>query len=312
MLKKLILFTSTLAISFLSFSFWQNIGQIQASFCQENQNNEMNIVTQADKETEICLIFENKSDTDTVLDINFVDGAVTPNGNRACMDPDKAKPNFGQYVLPWEFELEIPANTQKKQIYKIKFPVWYSGISHGCVLYSIKDKEASLWSMRVVFSKSHSIDILVWWVEIKSKIKAQNIALSGDQIYNRIVLNLKNQWNIDQTINIKWNISNNFGYSEDFEMSGLLLKAGQTEWFASNNLHLPDYKWIFSVKIYVDYQPHFNFHITNQDQKSEYTVPWTISFSTILILWNRFYIISGWVIVILLVMIISKIFKRKK
>jgi hypothetical protein len=60
----------------------------------------MNIVTQADKETEICLIFENRSDFDLTLDVSFVDGAITPNGNRACFDPSKGNLNFGQYVLP--------------------------------------------------------------------------------------------------------------------------------------------------------------------------------------------------------------------
>lgn len=310
MLKKVFLFTVTAIISFLSFSFWQNIGNIKTSFCHEWKD--MNIVTQADKETEICLIFENRSDFDLTLDVSFVDGAITPNGNRACFDPSKGNLNFGQYVLPWDFDLELPANSQKKQIYKIKFPVWYSGISHGCVLYSIKDKDSSVWAMKVVFSKSHSIDILVWWVEVKSKIKAKNITLSWDQIYNRISLNLENQWNIDQIVDIKWNISNIFGYSEDFEMSGLLLKAGETEWFSSNNLHLPDYKWFFSVKVDMDYQPQFNFHITNQGQKAEYSLPWTISFSKILILWNRFYVISGGTILVLLIIVGKKIFNKQK
>jgi len=310
MLKKVFLFTVTAIISFLSFSFWQNIGNIKTSFCHEWKD--MNIVTQADKETEICLIFENRSDFDLTLDVSFVDGAITPNGNRACFDPSKGNLNFGQYVLPWDFDLELPANSQKKQIYKIKFPVWYSGISHGCVLYSIKDKDSSVWAMKVVFSKSHSIDILVWWVEVKSKIKAKSISISWDQIYNQIVLDLENKWNTDQSINIRWNISNNFGYSEDFEMSGLLLKAGETEWFSSNNLHLPDYKWFFSVKVDMDYQPQFNFHITNQGQKAEYSLPWTISFSKILILWNRFYVISGGTILVLLIIVGKKIFNKQK
>ncbi len=271
----------------------------------------MNIVTQADKETEICMIFENKSESDVKLNINFVDGAITPNGNRACLDPDKAKPNFGQYILPWDFSLEVPAKSEKQQSYKIKFPVWYSGISHGCVLYSIQDENKSLGAMKVVFSKSHSIDILVWWVKVKSKIKAKRLSLSWDQIHNRIVLDLENQWNTNQSVNITGTISNFFGYSEYFEISDFLLEAGKRESLSTQNLNLPDYKGFFSIKIDINYQPHYNFHITNIDQTTEYTGPGTISFSKTLILRNWFYVAGGGIIVILLIILTKKIFSSK-
>jgi hypothetical protein len=80
-------------------------------------------VTQADTETEVCVIFQNKSDIDTILNIDFVDGSITPDGTRSCFSPEKPKTNFGQYLLNRENKLELPANSELKQEYKIKFPV---------------------------------------------------------------------------------------------------------------------------------------------------------------------------------------------
>ncbi len=297
----------SIKIIFIGTVFWQNIWDIEARFCEANpNNNEMNIITQANQETDICLVFENKSNIDTTLNIDFVDGAVTPKGNRSCFSSDKPRPNFWQYVLEHKNEVQLSGKSEKKQTYKIKFPTWFSGISNGCLIYSIKDNTESADTMRVVFNKAHSIDILVWWIPVDSKIKPKTISISWDQISNRILLNIENNWNINQSVNISGNISNIFGYSQEFQIPEFTINPQDSIQVTSQKILLPDYKWLFSIKLNISYKPNFNFHITNSNQKNEYTTPWNISISKILMLWNWFYLFSISIIIILITIIIFK------
>lgn len=300
----------TLKILFIGIVWAQNIWDIQARFCELNpNNNEMNVVTQADTETEVCVIFQNKSDIDTILNIDFVDGSITPDGTRSCFSPEKPKTNFGQYLLNRENKLELPANSELKQEYKIKFPVWFSWVSHGCLAYNIQNTNIWWWNINMVFRKVHSIDILVWWIQVKSKIKPTKISISWDQASNRLIFDIENNWNVDQLVQISGTISNLFGYKQEFNIPEFVITAQEKQSISSNILNLPDYKWLFSIKLDVFHQPKFNFHINNSNLNNEYTNPWIISISKTLMIWNRFYVVSLSVIMLLITIIIFK--KRK-
>lgn len=289
-----------------AFSFGQNLWDIQTNFCENSSDkHDLNLVTKADQKTEICISFTNKSDSDLTLQVDFVDGTLTDRGNRSCLDSSKAKPNFGQHVLDWQKEITIPAKQTKTEKYFVKFPVGYSGVSHGCLIYNVKSDNKSS-NINVVFSKSHSIDILVWWVPISPKLKANSFLISGDQINNRLILGLSNKGNTDLSVQITGNISNSFGYNQDFSTEENIIPAGESVDISSSKLSLPDYKWIFRIKTNISYQPHFNFHITNPDLKSEYTEAGQISFSKIIVLRNWFYIGAAITIAALLSIIIFK------
>lgn len=310
MIKKTlnIIFFLTTSILLFNIAWAQNLWDIETQFCKPNPNKkEINVVTEANKETEICIIFKNKSDIDTTLDIDFVDWAITPSGSKACFAGDKPKTNFGQYILSWQNKLELLANSEKTETYKIKFPTWFSGISHGCLAYNISKEDKKEWSMNVIFRKTHSIDILVWWVAISSKIKPKSISISWDQVFNWISLDIENNWNITQSIKISGIISNFFWYTQDFEIPEFVVNPKESIEISSNKISLPEYKWVFSIKLNISYLPHFNFNITNSNLTTEYNNPWTIHFSKTLILWNWLYTI-GWSLILLLIIVL--VFKK--
>jgi hypothetical protein len=211
-------------------------------------------------------------------------------------------------LLDRESKLELPANSEIKQKYNIKFPVWFSGISHGCLAYNIQNDNIWWWAINMVFRKVHSIDVLVWWIQVKSKIKPTKISISWDQASNRLNFDIENNWNVDQSVQISGIISNLFWYKQEFNIPEFAITAEEKQEISSNILNLPDYKWLFSVKLNISYKPYFNFHINNSNLIQEYNNPWRFSISKTLMIWNRFYVVS---LTIILSLIIVIIFKRR-
>ena len=308
--KKLILLWIISLSTIISFTTAQNIWDIQASFCNENETNkELDIITKAGQETNICINFTNNSLKDTSILVNFVDWILTANGNKWCLAASKPKPNFGQHMLDYETKLNIPSNSSIQQIYKIKFPTGYSWVSHGCLSYEIDNKNNIAWWMGIIFRKSHTIDILVWWTEINSNLKIKDLSFSWDQVSKKLIFTIQNKWNISQSVQISGSINNPFWYSQNFRTETITIPANKYKTLETKNLNLPDYKWIFFVGSTLNYEADFNFNITNHNIPDQYTTPGTITISKTLILRNRFYIAS---IAIILSLITLIIFKRRR
>jgi len=305
--KKLILLWIISLSTIISFTTAQNIWDIQASFCNENETNkELDIITKAGQETNICINFTNNSLKDTSILVNFVDWILTANGNKWCLAASKPKPNFGQHMLDYETKLNIPSNSSIQQIYKIKFPTGYSWVSHGCLSYEIDNKNNIAWWMGIIFRKSHTIDILVWWTEINSNLKIKDLSFSWDQVSKKLIFTIQNKWNISQSVQISGSINNPFWYSQNFRTETITIPANEYKTLETKNLNLPDYKWIFFVGSTLNYEADFNFNITNHNIPDQYTTPGTITISKTLILRNRFYIASIAIILSLITLIIFK------
>lgn len=312
-IKKL-LFTIAINIFFISIWIvnWQNIWDIQASFCeQEANNNEMNIVAQANKETSICLMFKNDSNIDTDISIDFVDWWLNINGNKSCDENYSRNWNFGQYILDYDKIVKIPKKTEIKKEYKIKFPIWFSWVSHWCLAFHIPSENQNNNNISMIFRKVHSIDILVGWVEVSSKIQPKSIAIFSDSSSSRLTFNIKNNWNIDQNIDISGNILNRFWYKKSFLIRDIGIKANEEKIITWERIILPEYKWLFSVKFEIANNPLLNFNTTNTNIKNEYSSKGIAYFSKYLIVRNPFYIISIATIILLISIIAIRKYKNK-
>lgn len=297
-------------ITLTTFTTAQNIWDIQASFCNQNEiNTELDLVTTAGSNTDICIRFQNNSLKDTTISLDFVDGAITPDWKKACFSAEKPKTNFGQYIQDYKNKLTIPGNSDLEQHFKINYPVWYSGISHGCLAYAINNESNIAGWIGIIFRKVHTIDILVWWSQINSDIKIQKTSFSWDQASNRLTFTIQNNGNTTQTIQISGTISNPFWFSQNFQTNNINIDANETKTLITDILNLPDYKWIFFTKSALSHQPKFNFDITNHNIPDQYTVAWIISISKTMILRNWFYIAS---LALILILISIIIFKRRK
>ncbi len=311
--KRFRAFSVTTLITLTTFTTAQNIWDIQASFCNSNQTKtEIDLVTKSNLDTDICIDFSNNSLQDTTISINFVDWAITPQWDKACFSAEKPKTNFGQYIQLYENKLTIPWNSNLQQHFKIKYPVWYSGVSHGCLAYAINNESNIEWWIAIVFRKVHTIDILVWWTQINSNIKFQNIYITWDWVSNRINIDIKNDGNINQEIAISGTISNLFWYKQTFDIQPIVLHANSTSTITTNTLNLPNYKWIFTIKTNLNYTPIFNFDITNHNIPTQYILPWVMTITKSIILRNWYYIIWLSTIIILILINFIKYLTRRK
>lgn len=311
-MKKKLLFTCALTIGMITLAHAQSLWDINLSFCDNNQENQVDIVTQSDQDTDICVLFQNNSDNDTTLNITFVDGMTNTSGWKSCGIPEDPNTNFAKYMKDYESVLHIPAHTQTKKIYTIHFPVWYEWISHGCITYDIKKWESNDEMFNFIFRKAFSIDILVWWSQVKPKLEISNIYLSGYDTNQKIILEISNKWNIDQEITLTGTIKNRFGYEWKFETSGTSIPANTKTTLISNEVRLPSYKWFFIVKSYLTNDPIFNFDITKTDLKNEYSVHWLTIIKNTAMLWSWLYIILIILIITLVIAIIIKFSKKDK
>lgn len=309
-MKKLILL-SILTSLIIPIASAQNISDIQATFCNKPiAESNLDIITKANQETDICVNFKNNSITKSNISIDFVDWTITPQWSKACFSAEKPRLNFGQHMLDYEKELTLNPSQEIQKIYKIKFPVWFSGVSHGCLAYNINKTDDISGGIGLVFRKTHTIDILVWWTKIDSKINIKDVTINKTNNTDRLNLNITNNWNIDQQIIISWTISNILWYNQIFIITWQTIKAQEDIILSTEINNLPWYKGLFSVNTQISYTPIFNFDITNHNIPNEYITPWVINISKNIILRNMYYIITILIILLLLWIIVNKYIRR--
>ncbi len=301
--KRFRAFSVTTLITLTTFTTAQNIWDIQASFCNPEQSEkEIDLIAKAWTNSDICINFSNNSLKDTTISIDFVDGVITPTWESACFSAEKPKPNFGQYIENYDTKLAIPGNSSIEQHFKIQYPVGYSWVSHGCLGYSIDNTKNIAGWISMIFRKTHTIDILVGWTKINSKLIIQNAKYSD----NKLIFTVENQWNITQNISITGTISNLLWYSQEFNTESTDIQANSETIIATSELMLPQYKWFFSINSNIYYHPKFNFDITNHNIDTQYTTPGTVSIFKLLILRNWYYIAGLSIIGLLMAIIVIK------
>jgi hypothetical protein len=311
-MKKRLLIVALLASWMITFTHAQSLWDIELSFCDNNQTDQVDIVTKSNQDTNICVSFQNNSDNDTTLNITFVDGSINKSWWKSCGIPEDPNINFAKYMKDYKSEIFIPAHSQAQEIYTIHFPIWYEWISHWCITYDIKKAEDASEMINFVFRKAFSIDILVWWSQVKPKLEISNIYLSGYDTNQKIVLEIHNKWNIDQDILLTGIIKNRFGYEWKFETSGTIIPANTKTTLVSNEVRIPSYKWFFIVKSYLTNDPIFNFDITKTDLKNEYSTQWLTIIKNTTMLWSRLYITLIILIIVLIIAIIIKSSPKNK
>ncbi|MEI6673418.1 MAG: hypothetical protein WCL02_09325 [bacterium] len=77
-------------------------------FCSNDQTaNEVDFTTNVGQNLPICIELKNKAKKPATIGIEFVDAVITDDmfKNRACNAPDRAKPQFGNYVQPYNHQI---------------------------------------------------------------------------------------------------------------------------------------------------------------------------------------------------------------
>lgn len=313
MMKKWILWIMAVLAVLPMVGFAQNIGDIDVSFCNSwiENDNYFTLITEAGKSDNICVNIKNHSQEPVSLHVDFVDGAISDQWNSVCFAPDHLQKEFSKYILNNDEDLDLQWWEEIQKIYELKYPIGFSGLSHGCISYYINSDENNEW-VSMVFRKVNRIDVLVWGTQVASRINIKDVFYTWTIDSNKLWFKIENDGNIDQEVTITWFINWWFNYSESFDLWSFQLGAGKSILVYTNNLHIPQYKWKFFVNSYISNVPSVDFSIAHSNiYSNEYSVAGTTFVQFPFFLWNRWLVVLIALVILLLISLIIKFGGRK-
>ena len=296
-------------------SFGQTIWDIDVSFCNSwiENDNYFTLVTEAGKTENVCVNIKNTSWKPVSLHIDFVDGAISDQWNSVCFAPDYLQKEFSKYISSFETDVDLQWGETVQKEYELQYPIWFSGLSHGCISYYINSDENNDGGVSMIFRKVNRIDVLVWWTEVSSRIKINNIFYTWSVDSNKLWFNIENNGNIDQEVTITWYVNWRFKYSESFDLWSFILKAGESVLVYTNELHIPWYKGRFFAKSFISNEPSIDFSIAHSNiYDNEYSVASTVLLNVPFFLWNRWFVALIVLVAALIAALIWRFSKWKK
>lgn len=291
-------------------SLGQNIWDIDISFCNSwiENDNYFTLVTEAWKTDNLCVNIKNSSWKPVSLHIDFVDGAISDQWNSVCFAPDHLQKEFSKYISQFDTDIELQGGESIQKNYELKYPIWFSGLSHGCISYYINWDTNSEGGVSMIFRKVNRIDVLVWWTEVASKIKIIDVFNTWDDVSQRLWFKIENVGNIDQEVTITWLINWWFNYEELFDLWSFVLKAGEFVIVYTNELHLPWYRWHFYANSYISNNPSVDFSIAHSNiYSNEYSVAGTVFVQFPFFLWNWLFVALIILVVVLILAVMIRL-----
>ena len=311
-MKKLILWiVAVLAVSPM-VSVAQNIGDIDVSFCNSwiEDTNYFTLITEAGETDNVCVNIKNNGKSQVSLHIDFVDGAISDQWSSVCYAPDHLQKEFSRYISKFDTDIDLQWGEEVQKNYELKYPIWFSGLSHGCISYYINSDKNIEW-VSMIFRKVNRIDVLVWWTEVESRIKIKDVRYVWNDYEYELVFNIENNGNIDQEVTITWFVEWWFNYRENFDLWSFILKAGESTFVSAKDIHLPGYRWHFFANSYISNEPSVDFSIAHSNiYDNEYSVAGTVFVQLPFFLWNRWLVALIILLVLLFVAIIWRVSRK--
>lgn len=298
-----------------------DMNSVWLKFCNEGTGEDqlkssITLSSDAGEGKNICLYFFNVWDKTIDFVYGFSEGKIGKYGEEMC-EADMTTGNKFSKFIPFTHErkVSVEGHTYQTVDEEIKIPLWMSGIVYWCVAYKLEDPEyKGMGGMfDLVVRRTAHINLFVWGEgTIKNAIKI--IPLSGgvfttnrrikaelDQD-NKLKMSflVENEGNISQDVNITGTIYNILWFEKSFSIDHKRLTPWEKFTFTSDIGRLPFYKWFFSVKLYAQNTPAFDFDVWGIDEKLKQT--WVIEESASIFMFS-------WAVVILLVILIFIIYK---
>lgn len=314
-MKKWILWVMAWVAMLPMVSFAQNIWDIDVSFCNSWIENDsyFTLITEAWKTENVCVNIKNHSQKPVSIHIDFVDGAISDQWNSVCFAPDYAQKEFSKYIAQFDTDLDLQWWEEIQKNYELQYPIWFSWLSHGCISYYINSDENNEGGVSMIFRKVNRIDVLVWWTEVSSRIKINDVSYIWDTYSKKLWFNIENNGNIDQEVTVTWFISWWFRYLEPFDLWSFILKAGESVLVYTNELHIPRYKWRFFANSYISNEPSVDFSIAHSNiYDNEYSVAGTVHVQYPFFLWNWLFVALIVLVAALIVALIWRFSKGNK
>lgn len=254
----------------------------------------------------VCFLMSNSANQDIKVRIRLVDLV-----NWLCSVNNKTIYNFiPEDDVKWFDEITIPAWNYVIKEFEIMYPIWIEWDQWACTMFNIIKEWAAEWNVAAVVNRAYPMKFFVWTLDdVKNVISVENIELSLDDNKDLIMnFDIKNEWNLENLVEISGTISNVFGYSKKFSIEWGHVLPGNHRHVEANLWSIPSYGWLFNIDFKAFATPYFSYDISKSTIDPSLIEMKTFDFSTT-------YFKMPWLIlaiIIIVILLLITMFKKPK
>lgn len=265
-------------------NWWQAaLSSVYFYFCNnglENTTNSLNAAVELWKPFRVCMMLYNMDkENDAYLDLSFVRWLKNEAWYNVC-----DLQSLDEFVTSWSFwEVVIPADNYIVKEFEVTFPIGYDWEQPTCIgLINVDKHPNDVWWLKMVERKVYYASFFVWWWDgLKNLLSISDLETKLDENGNlTLSFYVKNDWNMENSYDIQWNIKWLFNFQRDFSAVGGRVIPGHSEYVEIPLWELPSYGWLFKINLKIDGTPYFSYDISNAKIDPAMLEPKTFEFST--------------------------------
>lgn len=284
------------------------LGLIHFWFCNEwndNLSSNLNYAVTAWTPFKVCSMFYNGSNQDIKIEVRIVDQEKTAEWDPTCNYVSTNIQNFINPEVLADFEeIVLPAWETVTKEFDVTFPLWVEWDQKACYTYYIP-RESQWWMITAIINKASFMDFFVGTLDdIKNEITATNITTSIDDNKDlQMDFVLSNVGNLEDSITIKWQITNILWFKKEFEIEWkwIQLTPGSSVPVSAKLWSLPGYGWLFKIEFTATATPFFSYDVSHSTIDPSLLEDKTFTVTTT-------YFQMPWLILIVLVLVIVILF----
>lgn len=290
---------------------WDDWWMMRVSFgyCNEwldNLSQTLNYAINQWTPFKVCFMLWNSANQDIKVQVRLVDLV-----NWLC---SVTRQSIHQFVSEDDLEslkeITIPAWNYVVKEFSILYPVWIEWDQWACTIFNIIKDEVSSATISTIVNRAYPMKFFVWTLDdIKNEITVDNVELSLDDNKDLIMnFDIKNEWNLENLVELSGTISNIFGYSKKFSIEWWHVLPGGV-WHVTANLgSIPSYGWLFNIDFKAFATPYFSYDISKSSIDPSLIEMKTFEF-------NTSYFQMPWLIfaiAIIVILLIITLFRKPK
>lgn len=254
----------------------------------------------------VCFMMWNSANRDIKVRIRLVDLV-----DGVCSVNNTSILQFVSQEDIEEFdEITIPAWNYVIKEFNVLYPIWIQWDQSACTIFNIIRDTEIQWNITAIVNRAYPMHFFVWGLkDVKNIVTVDNIELLLDDNKDLIMnFDVKNEWNLENLVELSGTISNMFGYSKKFSIEGWHVLPGSFWHVEANLWSIPSYGWLFNIDFKAFATPYFSYDISNSNIDPSLIEMKTFDFATT-------YFKMPWLIIaiaIIVILLLITMFRKPK
>ena len=290
---------------------WADWWMMRVSFwyCNEwidNLSNTLNYAINQWEPFKVCFFMSNSANQDIKVRIRLVDLK-----DWICSVNSTSIYNFIPEDDIKDFdEITIPAGNYIVKEFNVLYPIWIEWDQWGCTMFNIIKDEEAKWNIAAIVNRAYPMKFFVWTLDnVKNIITVDNVELSLDDNKDLIMnFDIKNEWNLENLVELSGTVSNIFWYSKKFSIEWWHVLPGGLWHVTANLWSIPSYGWLYNINFKAFATPYFSYDISKSSIDPSLIEMKTFDFKTT-------YFKMPWLLIaiaVILILLIITLFRKPK